>query len=310
MTKKTIYANIIDVLDKTSFFVLCGDEMKKIITIPSSLDEINKTKDIVDGFIIGIKDMSVNANFYIDIDEFDLFNEFNNKDIFVSLNKNMHNKDLEKVKEILLKLNNYNIKGVLYYDVGVLNIYNGLDLNYDLVLSQEHLSTNYSTINYWNSFGVNYTYLSSDITLEEIIEISEKSKTKLMVNLFGYLPMFVSKRHIVKNYLEYFNLKDESNINYITKENKTYPIIDNNIGTQVYSNNILNGIKASLDINVEYIILNSFNIGLENFISIINMFRSVNNSNVEEYNKKINDMFSNMDYGFLNTKTIYRVKKK
>lgn len=283
--------------------------MSKILTIPSTLEEIKKTKTIVDGFIIGIKDMCVNTNYCIDVNELDLLNIISDKDIFISLNKNMHNKDLSVVKEILIKLNNYNIKGVLYYDVGILNIYNSLDLKYDLVWSQEHLSTNYNTINYWNFFGAKYAHISSDITEEEIIKITENSNAKLMVNLFGYLPMFVSKRHIVKNYLEYFNLNDESNINYMEKEDKIYPIIDNNVGTQVYSNNILNGIKTSLNINVEYIVLNSFNIELDKFISVIKMFKSANKDNIKEYNEKINNMFNNVDYGFLNTKTIYKVKK-
>ena len=283
--------------------------MSKILTIPSSFNEIEKTKDLVAGFIIGIKNMCVNTNFSIDITELDLLNTINNKDIFICLNKNMHNSDLDIVRNVLIELNNYNIKGVLYYDVGILNIYNSLDLNYDLVWAQEHLSTNYNTINYWNYFGVNYAYLSSDITEEEIIKICENSKCKLMVNVFGYLPMFVSKRHIVKNYLEYFNLEDNSNINYIYKEDKVYPIIDNNIGTQVYSNNILNGIKTSLKIDVDYIVLNSFNIELDKFISVIDMFKNVNSTNIEEYNEKLNNMFTNIDNGFLNTKTIYKVKK-
>ena len=283
--------------------------MSKILTLPSSLNEIEKTIELVDGFIIGIKDMCVNTNFCVDIEELDLLNKLKGKDIFISLNKNIHNKDLEIVKEILLKLNNYNIKGVLYYDVGVLNIYNKLDLNYNLVWSQEHLTTNYNTINYWNKMGAKYAYISSDITEEEIIKITEKSKSKLLVTLFGYLPMFVSKRHIVKNYLEYFNLEDGSSVNYMEKEDKTYPIIDNKVGTQVYSTNILNGIKSSLNINVDYIILNSFGIDFDKFINVIEMFKTANEDNVEEYNDKINNMFTNIDYGFLNTKTIYRVKK-
>ncbi|MBR6690814.1 MAG: U32 family peptidase [Bacilli bacterium] len=283
--------------------------MSKILTMPSNLVEIEKTINLVDGFIIGIKGMCVNTNYCIDINNLDILNTINDKDIFICLNKNMHNKDLEVVKNILIELNKYNIKGVLYYDVGVLNIYNSLGLNYDLVWSQEHLSTNYNTINYWHSFGVNYAHISSDITEEEIIKITEKSNAKLMVNLFGYLPMFVSKRHIIKNYLEYFNLNDNSNINYMYKENKTYPIIDNSIGTQVYSNNILNGIRTSLNIDVEYIILNSFNIKLDKFIDVINLFKTADKDNIDKYNEKINNMFTNVDYGFLNTKTIYRVKK-
>lgn len=283
--------------------------MSKIITIPTNIDEINKIKDMVDGFIIGIKDMCVNTNMVLNIDELYILNDFNSKDIFISINKNLHNKDLITLEKILIELNKYDIKGVIYYDVAVLSIYKKLNLNYDLIWAQEHAATNYHSINYWNSFGVKYTYLSSDITEEDIIKISEESKSKLLVNLFGYLPMFVSKRHIVKNYLDYFNLKDNSNINYIEKEDKVYPIIDNNIGTSVYSANILNGIKSYLNINVEYAVLNSFDIELEKFIEIIKLFKSVNKDNVLEYEDKINNMFSNTDRGFLDKKTIYRVKK-
>jgi hypothetical protein len=121
--------------------------------------------------------------------------------------------------------------------------------------------------------------------------------------------MFVSKRHIVKNYLENFKLIDSSSVNYMTKENKTYPIIDNNIGTSVYSANILNGIKTSLNIDADYIVLNSFKIEIDKFISVIEMFKSVNKDNVLDYEERINNMFENVDNGFLNTKTIYKVKK-
>ena len=280
--------------------------MYKILSIPSNIDQIEETKNIVDGFIIGIEDMSVNVNYYIN--ELSILKNIDG-DIFIALNKNYHNPDLPKVKETLIKLNDYNIKGVMFYDLAVLNIYNSLSSKYDLVWAQEHLTTNYNTINYYNKFNVNYTYLSSDITEEEINEISKNSKSKLIVNLFGYLPMFVSKRHIIKNYLNYFKLKDNSKINYIEKDNKVYPIIDNNIGTICYSNNILNGIKSSLNIDVDYIVLNSFNIELNKFIEVIKMFKNVSKKNIDEYNNKINSMFDNVDEGFLNTKTIYRVKK-
>ena len=279
----------------------------KILSLPSSIDEINKTKELVDGFIIGIKDMCVNTNFCVE--DLSILNDLTDKDIFISLNKNMHNGDLSRVESILLELNNYPIKGVLFYDIGVLNIYNRLNLNYELVWSQEHLTTNFNTINYWNSKGAKYTMLSSDITYEEITEITKNSKSKLIVQLFGYLPMFVSKRHIVRNYLNQFNLSDMSSINYMEKEGSTYPIIDNNVGTYVYSANILNGIGYASKINSEYILLNSFNIETDDFVKVIEMFKSVDESNSKEYEERINSMFSNTNLGFLDTKTIYRVKK-
>lgn len=281
--------------------------MTKIIAIPSNIEEIDRLTDIVDGFIIGISDMCVNVN--LTISDLSILKSIKNKDIFVALNKNMHNSDLNRIKNILQELNNYSIKGVLYCDVAVLSLYNSLNLNYDLVWSAEHATTNYSTINYWNKFNVNYVYLSSDITEEEVNEISKNVNVKTLVNMFGYLPMFVSKRHIVKNYLEYFNLSDSSSINYIEKEGNFYPIIDNNIGTSCYYCNILNGIKSYINMDVDYIVLNSFLIETSKFIEVVKLFKTVNKDNVLEYYKKINNMFKNVDTGFLNKKTIYRVKK-
>ena len=251
--------------------------MSKLLTIPSSMEEIEKTKNIVDGFIIGIENLSVNTNMCIsDLNDLKKIN----KDIFISINKNMHNSDLKKIEEILDELDNLNIKGVLYYDIAVLSLYKKKKHKYELVWYQEHATTNYDTINYWNSFGVNYAYISSDISMEEINLITKKSKSKLMITMFGYLPMFVSKRHIVKNYLDYFNLKDNSKLNYIEKENNIYPIIDKKEGTIVYSSNILNGIKEVVNLNVDYIVLNSFDINLDKFITIIKYFKNVTKENV------------------------------
>lgn len=124
--------------------------------------------------------------------------------------------------------------------------------------------------------------------------------------IFGHLPMFISFRHGVKNYLKTFNLNDNSKINYIEKENKIYPIIDNELGTVCYGSNILNGIKESLDMNVDYKVINSFNIS--NITEVIKLFKNVNRENVEEYFTKLNSLFTNTDSGFLNKKTIYKVK--
>ena len=60
----------------------------------------------------------------------------------------------------------------------------------------------------------------------------QNTKAKLIVPIFGYLPVCI-KRHLIKNYLDYFNVKDKSEINYILKEGNKYPITDDNNGTSV-----------------------------------------------------------------------------
>lgn len=274
----------------------------KFLVMPSSIDEIKNTKDYCDAYLIGIKGLSVNNNLCIDFDNLnDIFNVIGDNELFINLNKNINNNDIDYLKDIMNKLNNYKIKGVFYYDVGVLNIYNNGNYNYDLVWASEHATTNYNTINYWYSKGVKYTLISSDITIKEILEIKKNSKSILIVPIFGYQTMFNSKRHIVKNYLEFFKLNNNSNIYYMKKEGKIYPIIDNENGTEVYTDYILNGINELKNLNdngIDYCLFNSFNIDSLKFINVLK------NKNYEQINKILNT-----SSGFLYKETIARVKK-
>lgn len=281
--------------------------MKKIILI-DNLVQLNSTLEFTDAYLIGIKDMCVNTLFSVDLDELkDISNKLKkeNKELFILINKNLHNNDIEALKEILINLNKLDIKGLFYSDVAVIQLKEELSLNYDLVWAAEHATTNYNTINYWYNFGAKYTFISSDITYDNIIEIKKNTNSKLIVPIFGYLPMFVSRRHIVKNYLDYFKLKDNSKINYIEKEDKIYPIVDNKLGTFVYSNNILNGVNYYKNLekeNIDYALFNGFNIDTEDLIEVLKIYS-------EKSNKDINSLFKNLDEGFLNKETIYRVKK-
>lgn len=279
----------------------------KLILIPKNIDEITKANDLVDGFIIGIESLSTNMPFYVNLNELKEILKMTSKKVFVSLNKNMHSKDLNFLKEILLELEKLNIEGILYYDVSVVNIKQELSLKKDLVWSAEHLVTNSLSINFWKDEGVNFAYLSSDITIEEIKKIKNETDVTLMMNIFGYVPIFTSYRHLIKNYLKTFNLNDNSEINYIEKEGKKYPIVDKE-NTTVYSSNILNAC-LQIDEDIDYGVINSFNIDEEVIIEIIKLFKELNEANKDEINSKINSYFKNIDNGFLNKETIYRVIK-
>lgn len=94
--------------------------MKKIIIVPSSEKIVEKTKNIVDGFIIGIENLCTNICYCINKNNINILEKISNKDIFISINKNISDEELELVKDYLLLLNNYNIKGILVYDIGIL----------------------------------------------------------------------------------------------------------------------------------------------------------------------------------------------
>ena len=283
----------------------------KLLIMPKSIDQIESLIEDIDGVIVGIKDLSINQPAYFTLDEIKKINEIiknNGKEIFVSLNKNMFNKDLEILEYTLLQLDNLKLNGILYYDIAIVNFKKNLKLVTPLVWNQEHLTTNYLTSNFWYEYGAKYIMLSSEITIDEINEIALNTNAKTMVPIFGYLPMFVSRRHLVKNYLDTFKIKDDSNINYIEKEDKIYAIIDSNDGTIAYSNKCLNGINETLKLNVDYIVLNSFNINNATFKRVVSMYNIVNESNVQEFKEEIDKMLDT-DTGFLYKETIYEVKK-
>ncbi len=269
--------------------------MTKLLVIPNKL---NLDEYDCDGFILGLKNYSVNMPYSYSLDEIKNINT--DKELFVAINKNIFSREIDELKVILMELDKLNIKGILYADTALVNLKKELNLNVDLVWSQEHLTTNYETINYWNSYGVNYAYVSSDITLREIKEIKEKAQTKLIVPIFGYMPIFTSKRHEVKNYLDNFNLSDNSKINYIEKEGKIYPIVDDIEGTVVYTDYILNGYKEYKELDVDYVTLNTFNIEDQLFKDVLKVFREKKQDDLE---------LDNSSKGFLYSETIYKVKR-
>lgn len=286
----------------------------KIMVMPDNIVNLNKIIDKIDAVMLGIKGLSVNFPAYYTYEEFLCIYEIcktNNKEVFVALNKNMHNEDLKELTDIMLKLDSLDIQGIVYYDIALINIKMEKNLNTDLVWGQEHMTTNYITSDFWCKFGAKYTLVSGEITIEEILEMKKMGLSKLIVPIFGYLPMFVSERHLIKNYLKTFDLTDNSKINYIEKEGNIYPIIDDSNGTRAYSSHILNGIKEIPNLKekqIDYVLLNPFLLTTEDFTFVIDLVHDIKVENKEEHSEKIDAKFST-DYGFLYKETIYKVKK-
>ena len=279
--------------------------MTKILFIPST----KKLDYNVDAYLIGVKNLSVNMPIYFDIDE--IKNIKTDKEIYICVNKNMHSNDLKLLEDTLTKINNININGILFYDIGVLTMCKKLKIKHKLILAQDHMNNNYESINFWKQQGINMNYIPEEITAKEVINIKKHTTNEIITPILGYFPMFTSRRHLIENYLKKFNLEDDSKINYIEKEGKVYPIVDENV-TTVYTCSYLNGIKEYVDYkkeNIDYVLINSFLIEEEKIKNILNMLKTVNFLNLDEYFQKINSILNhNIDTFFLHKEAIYKVK--
>lgn len=289
------------------------------ISLPSKESTNLYLEQNFDGFIIGIDGFSENFNNLVDIDELeDIINSIENKKIFVSLNKLYFNNDIDKVKELIIKIKDFNITGICFSDIGVLNILNDLKYKGEIYWIGNHLGTNSNTINFLEKRGVSYALLSTEITKEEIISIKKNTNIKIGTILYGFLNMATSSRKLLTNYFEYID-KEKKKDKYIIKDkikNKDYFLVEKD-NTNFFTNDVLNGIKfypELIDNGIDFIFLDDYNLDNTNFYNIIEAFSSLRNApDDEEFVSSLekvvdSNTFYNTFYGFLDKKTVYKVE--
>ena len=148
----------------------------KIATVCSKDNILEYKKIGASAFIFGLLNFSSGYHNELSIEEIKELRTIYDGELFIAVNKNMFNSELEELEKELIELDKLNINGILFYDISVLSLHNRLNLKTPLVWNQTHMVTNYNTCNYYYDKGVEYVYLSSEITTSEICEIKEKSK--------------------------------------------------------------------------------------------------------------------------------------
>jgi putative protease len=295
--------------------------MSKILVMPSNLNDIEELLSLeIDGFIFGIKDFSafVSSGSIEDIKAIVSKIKEAKKEIFISLNKIIYNEDIPLLKEYLLDIEKMKINGILYEDLSIINLKEELNLKTDLVWNQTHLPTNYYTCNYWyEKHKIKYGYLSSEITLDEIINIKKNTNMKLMVNVYGYLPMSYSSRMLITNYLNYIEKSLTSDYYYIKEpvRNVSYPIYEDSNGTYILSGSVLNALEEMsvlIKEKLNYLVLNGIMFPKNDFKEICKTFiegKEKDSNELKELSKKVDNITKNpTDKGFLYKETIYKVK--
>lgn len=271
--------------------------MSKLIVTVNSLEHL---KEIIDkdiyGVMLYIDKLSVNSSFYVDINEIrDI--DIKDKKLYIVMNKIMHNNDLDMVRDCLSKIKDMDLR-ILFYDMSVYNISKELGIVDKLVIYQDHLNACIDSNNFYYDLGIGGSFVSSDITGEELLEIKDNSKMEIYFLGYGYAPIFYSRRYLITNYLKFINKEDMvGKYSIISDMGMEYPISEEEFGTTIYSDKEINLINYLdyLD-KIDYLVLNSNGIDDDKFNNIIDKF----------LNK---DSMDNCYLGFFNTKTIFKVKK-
>lgn len=271
----------------------------------------NLYNDKVDGIILPLLDYSVESVISFSLDEIKDISKNSNCEIFIKINKNLLNEDIDDITKILIELDKLNITGIFFYDLAVLEIHRELNLKTDLIWNQTHMVNNYKTCDYYYSKGVKYALLGKEITLDEIKEIITKSKITSMVEVISKPSVAFSKRKLVTNYYKDLGKKGSNKITVTEKvTNGNYTFIEDNNGTSIFLDTITNGtsiIKDLYEVDCKYIIFREYGIDCFNELIIDTMNYINNGCSDNNYISKYKKLGDSTNFFF--KKTIYRVKK-
>ena len=268
----------------------------------------NKT----DGIILPLEGFSVESKCFFSMTEIKDIKDKASCMVFVKVNKNFMNEEIDDLKKTLQELDDCGVDGVFFYDLAVLEIKNELNLQLPLVWNQTHMVNNYKTCDYYYSKGVSYALVGKEITLEEIKEIVQNSHISVMVEVVSKPSVAFSKRKLITHYYQDLGkAKKNDMIIHERGTNQDYELFENQDGTSFFLDIVTNGtsvIKDLFDIDTPFIIMREY--GLENIFSqliedTMNYISTgcKDSSYVEKY-KMIGDSTN-----FFFRKTIYKVKK-
>ena len=270
-------------------------------------DNFNNYK--CDGLILALADYSVQSIKYYSLDEIKFIIKNSDKEIFIKINKNMFNKDIEKLKDIMIELDKLGVSGIFFYDLALLEIKKELELDIDLIWDQTHMVNNYKTCDFYYDMGVKYALLSKEITIDEIKEIVNKSKINCMVEVVSIPSIAYSRRKLLTSYFKSINKDYKDNLEIEEKiSNHKYIVRESSNGTSFYDESIMNGtgIIKELPVNTKYIIMREY--GIDGFLDLVNdTYEYINNKCVDDgYIEKYKKLGDNTNFFY--KETVFKVK--
>lgn len=296
--------------------------MTKIIVSAPKMEDISfYANNEFDILAVGIKGYSENFNNYVDINDLEEYisevKKFN-KEIYVFFNRLFYEDEIDGLKDIIKRLIKLNIENIGFTDYALLNILKELNYKGNIIWLSNHLGTNSNIINFLNTKNVKTVFLSTELTLDEILKIKENTNSKLIVKMYGHLLMATSSRKLLTNYFDYIS-KEKVKNKYVFKEknnNNEYIIVENDNST-FFTKKVLNAIKyfkEIIDNDIDFIYLDDYMLEKKDFYNIIEAFSALRRAHDDiAFIKKLDEVVNvntpceTFD-GFFNKKTVFKVK--
>lgn len=252
----------------------------KILITINDINSIDKLKKLgITKYVFPLKDYCVGIPNTFLIEEIPC-------EGYLYINRILDNDGIDGLKEILRNIDS-KIKGIIFDDLGVLEVIKDMDLEKILYLS--HFNTNSESINIYLDY-VDTVIVSTDITKEEIEYIINNTKKEISLFIFGYVSAMYSRRLLLNNYSDFYNI-DKVNPLEIDNTGNKFIVYENEYGTAFYPKIIFNGLEL-LELKAKYYFFNSVFLRVEEIEDVLN--------------GKLDGLITSKH--FLNKETIYKLK--
>lgn len=274
--------------------------MSKILIYVDDLTHLDDYRKVgASAFLFALDGYSVGYQTY-SLDEIKNI-EVSNK--YIILNRVLDCGDVDKLRDELKSLiSTCNIKGIVFEDLALCNLVKELDLKIETILFQNHFASNVHSVNFWLK-RVDSVMLNNEITASEISYILASTEGKVCVHLYGYNQVMYSRRLLLTNWSEEFNIPLKRTNILVDKATKVrFRAMENAYGTVMYSDKIYNGKELLTLPNQEKIKYYYVNPTMIPHKQVMEFLSNLENREIDETN--------NEDNGFLNKETIYKLKER
>ncbi len=234
-----------------------------IILLIDNLDIIKKAKEVgITTFLFPMADYSVGYEITYNISDI-------NEEAFLLINRNLDNNDIDQLKEVLKNIPS-NIKGIVFEDLGLINILKGTNLL--KIYNAKHLNCSTNSVKQMLKY-VDSVILSTDLIEKEITTIINHTDGLSSIYAFGLNQIFYSRRTLISNYDKEYNLSSNKSINVLEDLSKQYfKVVENDYGTVFYTGKFYNALRLLEHNNVKHFFINLAYLDSNNQNSLLDNF--------------------------------------
>ena len=238
-----------------------------IILLVDNLDIIKEAEKVgITTFLFPLRKYTVGYEKTFEISDIE-------KDSFILVNRNLTNDDIDKLKILLNKLPN-NIKGIVFEDLGLINVLK--DTNLIKAYNAKHLNCSTKSVQEMLEF-VDSVILSTDLTEEEINNILNNTNNKSSIYAFGLNQIFYSRRTLLSNYAKEYDLNISNKMDVLESVSKQFfKVVENEYGTVFYTGKYYNALMFLNNDNVKYYFVNPVYLKQDDQLKLLNNLKNNN----------------------------------